>query len=1545
MRFLYPIPGAVALVVMLLLPTVILSSAPPALADSGGPDAYGYTWVDSKAPNPGLAFGWIDGVTGGRDLLLDDENCTTSKVSFGFAFRFYGVLYNSAYVCANGFIAFDFPAGYASETTDFASALDSDLDPNATGGGHVFVKTDTLSSPRRLIVTWNGVFNYATSDPQKFEIVLTENPTGQDGRILLQYASLVNPLIDHPPWIRNIDGTSHLNYSSALGNSLAVMFLGPGTAPPGDVLTARGSILAPATIEPGQNDVPMLRLNLTTPTNSVNLRRVRVDVTGATTLPGDVSRVALWRDADRDGKLNTSLDIPLVSTAPSGTPESALLTLPAPLPITAGTGESFFVVFDLPFTAVPGDWIGAGVLGASYITVDTPDNVSSANLPINSYVPGTRTRIVEGVDTLRVTSSLVTNPANVTQWQTDVPMFAATFAIDKGMVTVTQVNVTFLGTSRADVSLVKLFEDTNRDLILQPGADRLLGKGRFSGTGLVSFPLALQFVVGSQRTLWVSYDIAPDATANDFVGARVTGPPAITVSGTKDRVDPANFPVGTFNLSMIIPGLPPVIDSAWAVRTPIPDGFLTAGEYVLSSRNSRDLFAIGGNTVASWLIVENDADYLYVVYDAVGDSSSGPNDSASISFRTNRTAFPLAPADDEFGVGDPRGAFHAVWNDTGLAWRIEDPCSAGLDVNHTGLACTIGYGQSPLRPSPHRTYEFRIPLRLLEVPLPIPPGYTLGFAGESNWSEGVEERNLGGNASWPFADPGTPPRWYGVVRLVDIPPVNNAPVLNWTGEPGFVGDGLEPGNGTTADTYEYRISYQDSDGDFPALSEPRLHVLQGASEIAGSPFAMQETEPADANVIDGKLYEAFLSFSTCPQTLSYFFTAMDERGASATPTTVLVGPTVACPPNPPALSNSTVTPAQGIANVTNFTWSVEYRDVDNDTPVRIQVTIYKGGSPRFVLPLILQTWLGGVDNYTAGALYAVPRNLSSPGTDYAFSFLADDGILQTSTTPAAGPTVNPEPVDQLRVTFSDEAPLIEDAGRRNVTMLTAFLQANTNSVSMTSLRIDRAGGADADVAALRVYVDVDGNGVPSPGDTLLGEGPFSSGSVRFSGFSLQVTAGQTRRLIALVDIARNGAADDRVGLAVVDAGYLEVAPPDTVAPLSTFVSGRVLINRPAVATGLTAGGASDGTSAVLHLTDPQPALAWTFSDPNVNDRVQGAYNASVVSEPSGFLLWYANDTGTTSSRRYGGNALVDGASYRMDLRVFDGRLWGPPSSLRFRMNTPPEVPTLTAPANLAGDQGPDAVLLQWGAATDTEGDPLVYRWSLATRSDFVDAETSTTIAGSTSVTVPTSGGTTYYWRIEAYDQFEWSASSAPWSFVTSATSGEVLGRVVHAGEGLLAIVRVYNATGGLVRQVTTKADGTFNVSALPFDVYDVRVTSPSYQERVVMGVTLSSATPIRDLGDIELFSTSLEVSTMASWAILVVGIVVAIAAAGLLLRRRRREPSPDEEDLAEQAPAARVTAEQARSSTSDQMVFECPACGTQVDADAKTCPGCGAIFE
>ena len=176
---------------------------------------------------------WIDGVSGGTDLLLTDDGCTVNRIPLGFPFRFYGVIYNDAYVCANGFVAFNTPAGSAQFTDAYAVGLGADLNPDsasAPGTGHVYAKADSLSSPRRLIVTWNGVYTYATTDPQTFEIVLFENPTGEDGRVLFQYKQLTNPPA-HITGIDSLGGTSSLYYASALANLLAVEFRPPGTSP------------------------------------------------------------------------------------------------------------------------------------------------------------------------------------------------------------------------------------------------------------------------------------------------------------------------------------------------------------------------------------------------------------------------------------------------------------------------------------------------------------------------------------------------------------------------------------------------------------------------------------------------------------------------------------------------------------------------------------------------------------------------------------------------------------------------------------------------------------------------------------------------------------------------------------------------------------------------------------------------------------------------------------------------------------------------------------------------------------------------------------------------------------------------------------------------------------------------------------------------------------------------------------------------------------------------------------------------------------------
>src|SRR5438034_214828 len=114
------------------------------------------------------------------------------------------------------------------------------------GGAVVYVRADPPATPRRFVVAWNGVYTYGTTDPQTFEIVLVENPTGEDGRVLYQYRQLTNPPV-HLTGIDSLGGTSSLYYTTALPNLLAIEFRPPGTNPPGDVLTVRTSNLSPVT--------------------------------------------------------------------------------------------------------------------------------------------------------------------------------------------------------------------------------------------------------------------------------------------------------------------------------------------------------------------------------------------------------------------------------------------------------------------------------------------------------------------------------------------------------------------------------------------------------------------------------------------------------------------------------------------------------------------------------------------------------------------------------------------------------------------------------------------------------------------------------------------------------------------------------------------------------------------------------------------------------------------------------------------------------------------------------------------------------------------------------------------------------------------------------------------------------------------------------------------------------------------------------------------------------------------------------------------------
>ncbi|HEX2898032.1 MAG TPA: serine protease, partial [candidate division Zixibacteria bacterium] len=78
----------------------------PVEKDAGGPDAFGYVWVDSDELG-GPVFSWVDISGTGTDVIsaLNDDNFS-GPYNIGFNFPFYTNNYNQLYVGSNGIIGF-----------------------------------------------------------------------------------------------------------------------------------------------------------------------------------------------------------------------------------------------------------------------------------------------------------------------------------------------------------------------------------------------------------------------------------------------------------------------------------------------------------------------------------------------------------------------------------------------------------------------------------------------------------------------------------------------------------------------------------------------------------------------------------------------------------------------------------------------------------------------------------------------------------------------------------------------------------------------------------------------------------------------------------------------------------------------------------------------------------------------------------------------------------------------------------------------------------------------------------------------------------------------------------------------------------------------------------------------------------------------------------------------------------------------------------------------------------------------------------------------
>ena len=225
----------------------------------GGPDAFGYRWIDSDSPG-GPAFNWIDISSVGTAITTwtgtaDDGYAT---VPFPMSFSFYGTIFTGTInVCTNGFLSFtntDHP--YDNTALPSTGAPENGFFPfwddlYLVTSGTVFYYYDAPNS--QFIVEYLNVPHYTSGGPYTFETILKA-----DGRIIYQYQSMDPALLNSCTiGIQNSDGSIGLPVvfnSNYVHSNMAILISS-------DLIPWMSASPSQGTIAPGDSEVVSLRIH------------------------------------------------------------------------------------------------------------------------------------------------------------------------------------------------------------------------------------------------------------------------------------------------------------------------------------------------------------------------------------------------------------------------------------------------------------------------------------------------------------------------------------------------------------------------------------------------------------------------------------------------------------------------------------------------------------------------------------------------------------------------------------------------------------------------------------------------------------------------------------------------------------------------------------------------------------------------------------------------------------------------------------------------------------------------------------------------------------------------------------------------------------------------------------------------------------------------------------------------------------------------------------------------------------------------------------
>jgi hypothetical protein len=233
----------------------------PVLDGSGGPDAFGYRWIDSDEPG-GPAFNWVDISTTGTQITTWTGSADDgyAAVPLPFSFPFYGTSYTTMNVITNGNVQL----GTGTSTTFSNSAIPSTALPNNAvypfwddldlrTSGSVHYQNDAANG--RFIVQWTDVPHYLPGTDTglyTFQVMLYQN-----GNILTQYLNMRQQVQSATIGIENTGGTIGLQVvfnAPYMHNNLAILFST-------DIITWMSTDRTSGTVAPGDSQSVQLRVH------------------------------------------------------------------------------------------------------------------------------------------------------------------------------------------------------------------------------------------------------------------------------------------------------------------------------------------------------------------------------------------------------------------------------------------------------------------------------------------------------------------------------------------------------------------------------------------------------------------------------------------------------------------------------------------------------------------------------------------------------------------------------------------------------------------------------------------------------------------------------------------------------------------------------------------------------------------------------------------------------------------------------------------------------------------------------------------------------------------------------------------------------------------------------------------------------------------------------------------------------------------------------------------------------------------------------------